>query len=100
MKSIDRAARWSRLLTSAGFSIETQAQCICDGEYLLVVARKGNRHIHYTIRTDTKYSRFITGGSSFLGSGSFTRKPSRMAEIIFAEVDHQNYLDRQAMVSA
>jgi hypothetical protein len=95
MKAIDRAARWSEDLEQAGFEIECQTEAYRDGEYLRVEAFRGYIQIRFTLRMNTKFTRFVTGSVRSGGWRSRTQQPSKMSDAIYREIEWVRYLDRQ-----
>lgn len=73
MKAIDRAAYWTEVLEQAGYDIECETEEMFWGmELMTVTATKHHRWISYTIRMDTKFTRFAHGASN---GRRDTRKP-------------------------
>lgn len=99
MKAIDRAARWTEELERVGFDIEAQTEAMWGNEYMTVIATKGRTHVNFTIRMDTKFTRFGVGSVGFCGVYTRTSQPSKMSSMIFSEIELENYKARQAVAS-
>ena len=99
MKAIDRAARWTEELERVGFDIEAETDEMIFSEFMTVTATKGKTRVRFTIRMDTKYTRFLVGSVGFCGVYTRTSQPSKMACLVFSEIEAENYKARMAVAS-
>ena len=100
MKMIDRASRWAQDLQEIGFDITCETDTMFGSEYLTVRATKGMTNVRFCVRMDTKYTRFVTGSTSFYSVRRRVNQPSKMSQLVYSEIELERYRMRQASLSA
>ena len=100
MKAIDRATRWAQDLEEVGFEIECETDTMFGSEFLTVRASKDGTKVYFSVRMDSKYTRFVCGSTSFYSVRRSTNQPSKMSQLVYSEIELERYRMRQASLSA